>query len=349
MNESEYIKRCLQLAAQGREKAAPNPMVGAVIVRNGKIIGEGYHTECGFAHAEVEAIQSVADQSLLKDSTMYVSLEPCSHFGKTPPCAKLIIEKEIPRVVIGTLDPFPAVSGNGVRMLQEAGVEVKVGVLEEECRILNKAFFCYLENKRPYIVLKWAQTKDGFIDKIRAKGEKPHPTPISNELTRCHVHKLRSEVQSILVGTNTAINDNPSLTVRFWSGNNPTRLLLDRSLRVPEDSVLFDGNVPTLVFTEKEKENKQNCEYVKIGFDRNPIFEIVEQLYERCIQSLLVEGGSQLLQSFIDNDLWDEIQIEVADVTFGSGVAAPHFDAKPDSVERVCNSEMYHFTRQTSL
>lgn len=345
MNETEYIKRCLQLAAQGREKTAPNPMVGAVIVRNGKIIGEGYHTECGFAHAEVEAIRSVADQSLLKEATMYVSLEPCSHFGKTPPCAKLIIEKEIPKVVIGSLDPFPAVSGNGVRMLEEAGIEVKVGVLEEECRQLNKAFFCYLEKNRPYIFLKWAQTKDGFIDKIRIEGEKPTPTPISNEMTRCHVHKLRSEVQSILVGTNTAINDNPSLTVRFWSGNHPTRLLLDRSLRVPEDSVIFNGEVPTLVFTEQEKESKPNCEFIKIDGTKNPVFEILEHLYHKGIQSVLVEGGSQLLQSFIDNDLWDEIQIEVADITFGSGTKAPKLDAKPDSIERICNSEMYHFSR----
>ncbi len=342
--EKEYIQRCLQLAAQGREKTAPNPMVGAVIVHNGKIIGEGYHTASGFAHAEVEAINSVADLSLLKESTMYVSLEPCSHFGKTPPCAKLIIEKQIPRVVVGTLDPFPAVSGNGVRMLQEAGINVKVGILEQECRVLNKAFFCHLENKRPYIILKWAQTKDGFIDKVRVAGEKPHPTPISNDMTRSLVHKLRSEVQAILVGTTTAINDNPSLTVRFWSGNNPTRLLLDKSLRVPQDSVLFDGNVPTLVFTEKVQTNKPNCEYIQIDFSKNVISEMIDELYDRCFQSLLVEGGCQLLQSFIDLDLWDEVQVEVADICFGEGTAAPKFKATPDSVERIGTSEMYHYT-----
>ncbi|MDD2797102.1 MAG: bifunctional diaminohydroxyphosphoribosylaminopyrimidine deaminase/5-amino-6-(5-phosphoribosylamino)uracil reductase RibD [Bacteroidales bacterium] len=343
--EEIYIQRCLQLAAQGREKAAPNPMVGAVIVHNGKIIGEGFHTACGFAHAEVEAINSVADHSLLKESTMYVSLEPCSHYGKTPPCAKLIIEKQIPKVVIGTLDPFPAVSGNGVKMLEAAGVNVRVGVNVEECRSLNKAFFCFLEKKRPYIVLKWAQTKDGFIDKIRNEGEKPHPTPISNEMTRTHVHKLRSELQSILVGTNTAINDNPSLTVRFWSGNNPTRLLLDRKLRVPSNSILFNGKVPTLIFTEKEKENSTNCEYVRIDFSNNPVLEILNILYRRNIQSLLVEGGRQLLQSFIDFDLWDEVQVEVADLTFDDGIAAPKFEATPHSTEQICNSMMYHYIR----
>lgn len=343
MTDSIYIQRCLQLAAQGREKAAPNPMVGAVIVHQGKIIGEGYHTACGLAHAEVEAINSVRDHALLKESTMYVSLEPCSHFGKTPPCASLIIEKQIPKVVIGTLDPFPAVSGNGVRMLREANIDVTVGVDEEDCRRLNKAFFCYLEKKRPYIILKWAQTKDGFIDKERTAGEKPQPTPISCELTRSHVHKLRSEVQAILVGTNTAIKDNPSLTVRFWSGNNPTRLLLDRTLRVPEDSVLFDGKVKTIVFTEKQRSNKPNLQYIRIPFERNPVLEIVDELYNQCLPSLLVEGGSQLLQSFIDLDLWDEVQVEVADCEFGSGVHAPRFLAAPSSVEQIGKSVMYHY------
>jgi diaminohydroxyphosphoribosylaminopyrimidine deaminase/5-amino-6-(5-phosphoribosylamino)uracil reductase len=341
--EEIYIERCLQLAAQGREKAAPNPMVGAVIVHNGKIIGEGYHTASGFAHAEVEAINAVSDQSLLPQSTMYVSLEPCSHYGKTPPCAKLIIEKQIPRVVIGTLDSFPAVSGNGVKMLQEAGVDVKVGFLENECRLLNKAFFCYLEKKRPYIILKWAQTKDGFIDKVRIEGEKPHPTPISNEKTRIQVHKLRSEVQSILIGTNTAINDNPSLTVRYWSGNHPTRLVLDRTLRIPKDSIIFDGNVPTLIFTECDASSTPNCEFVKIKFSENLISQILDMLYQRNIQSLLVEGGSKLLQSFIDSGIWDEMQVEVADVLFKDGTKAPLFSNTLERTEKIETSEMYYY------
>jgi len=341
--EEQYMKRCLQLAAHARATASPNPMVGAVIVHNGKIIGEGFHTLCGCAHAEVEAVRSVADEELLKESTMYVSLEPCSHFGKTPPCAKLIIEKKIPRVIIGTYDPFPAVSGRGVKMLQEAGVEVHVGVLESECRALNKAFFCMLEKKRPYIVLKWAQTKDGFIDKKRCKQDAVCPTPISNELTRMHVHKLRSEVQSILVGTNTAVNDNPSLTVRFWTGNHPVRLVLDRQLRIPSDYHLFDQKIPTVVFTEKEGISKPNCEYVWIDFEKDMQKQIVQALYDRKIQSVLVEGGRQLLQSFINANLWDEAQVEVANILFGEGVYAPSICGAADYTEKVLNSEMMYF------
>jgi riboflavin biosynthesis protein RibD len=341
--EEKYMKRCLQLAANAVATAAPNPMVGAVIVHNGKIIGEGYHTLCGCAHAEVEAVRSVKNEELLKESTMYVSLEPCSHFGKTPPCAKLIIEKKIPRVIIGTYDPFPAVSGRGVKMLQEAGVEVHVGVLEDECRELNKAFFCFLEKKRPYIVLKWAQTRDAFIDKKRCEKDAVCPTPISNELTRMHVHKLRSEVQSILVGTNTAINDNPSLTVRFWTGNHPVRLVLDRQLRIPSDYHLFDGKISTLVFTEKEYPSKSGCEYVKIDFEKEMLQQIIQVLYGHKIQSVLVEGGRQLLQAFINANLWDEAQVEVADICFGEGVYAPSICGAADYTEKVLSSEMMYF------
>lgn len=341
--EDKYMKRCLQLAANARATAAPNPMVGAVIVHNGKIIGEGFHTLCGCAHAEVEAVRSVLNEELLKDSTMYVSLEPCSHFGKTPPCAKLIIEKKIPRVVIGTYDPFPAVSGRGVKMLKDAGIEVHVGVLESECRELNKAFFCYLEKKRPYIVLKWAQTRDAFIDKKRSEQDAVCPTPISNELTRMHVHKLRSEVKSILVGTNTAINDNPSLTVRFWTGDHPVRLVLDRQLRIPQEYNLFDQKISTIVFTEKEKESKQNCKYEQIDFDKDMLNQILQALYHRKIQSVLVEGGRLLLQAFINANLWDEAQVEVADIHFGEGVYAPSICGAADYTEKVLSSEMMYF------
>lgn len=341
--EDKYMKRCLQLAANARATAAPNPMVGAVIVHNGKIIGEGFHTLCGCAHAEVEAVRSVLNEELLKDSTMYVSLEPCSHFGKTPPCAKLIIEKKIPRVVIGTYDPFPAVSGRGVKMLKDAGIEVHVGALESECRELNKAFFCYLEKKRPYIVLKWAQTRDAFIDKKRSEQDAVCPTPISNELTRMHVHKLRSEVKSILVGTNTAINDNPSLTVRSWTGDHPVRLVLDRQLRIPQEYNLFDQKISTIVFTEKEQESKQNCEYEQIDFDKDMLNQILQALYHRKIQSVLVEGGRQLLQAFINANLWDEAQVEVADIHFGEGVYAPSICGAADYTEKVLSSEMMYF------
>ncbi len=341
--EEKYLWRCLQLAAHARGTAAPNPMVGAVIVHNGKIIGEGYHTFCGCAHAEVEAIRSVKNQELLKESTIYVSLEPCSHYGKTPPCAKLIIEKQIPRVVVGTYDPFPAVSGRGVKMIREAGRDVYVGVLEDECRELNKHFFCFLERKRPYIVLKWAQTRDGFIDKARDAESAPCPTPISNELTRMHVHKLRSEVKSILVGTNTAIKDNPSLTVRYWSGDHPVRLVLDRQLRIPSHYHLFDGSVPTLIFTEKEAESRYHCEYIRVNFTNKLLEQILETLYNRKIQSVLVEGGRQLLQAFINENLWDEAQVEVADICFGTGVYAPSICGAAESSEKVLNSEMQYF------
>ncbi len=341
--ENIYMLRCLQLAAHARETAAPNPMVGAVIVHNGKIIGEGYHTLYGCPHAEVEAIRSVENQELLKDSTMYVSLEPCSHYGKTPPCAKLIIEKQIPRVVVGTYDPFPAVSGRGVKMLRDAGVEVYVGVLENECRELNKHFFCFLERKRPYIVLKWAQTRDGFIDKARDADSTPCPTPISNEFTRMHVHKLRSEVKSILVGTNTAIKDNPSLTVRYWKGDHPVRLVLDRQLRIPAHYHLLDGSVPTLIFTEIKAESHPNCEYIQVDFSNNLLKQILDVLYNRKIQSVLVEGGRQLLQTFINENLWDEAQVEVADLSFGSGVYAPSICGAPDRTEKVLTSEIQYF------
>jgi len=340
-----YMKRCLQLASLARAKAAPNPMVGAVIVHNGRVIGEGYHTICGSAHAEVEAVRAVADDSLLKESTLYVSLEPCSHFGKTPPCAALIIEKKIPRVVVGTLDPFPAVSGRGVGMLQDAGIEVEVGVLEEECRELNKSFFCFQENKRPYIILKWAQSKDGFIDKNREAVENPLPTQISNELTRMHVHKLRSEVQSILVGTNTAIKDNPSLTVRFWSGNNPLRLVVDRNLRIPSDFNLLMGDVHTLVFTHTATRSNGRCEYISLKSKQTMTDQIMEVLYRRKIQSVLIEGGSQLLQSFIDAGMWDEVQVEVANIALGDGVPAPCLKAALYKTEKVGSSELLNYRR----
>lgn len=338
-----YMKRCLQLAAMGKSTTAPNPMVGSVIVYQGKIIGEGYHTAYGLPHAEVEAIASVKNQELLKESTIYVNLEPCSHYGKTPPCASLIIQKQIPRVVIGTYDPFPAVSGNGVRMLQEAGINVTVGLLEAECRELNHSFFCYLEKKRPYVVLKWAQTKDGFIDKVRDEHAIAAPTPISGTLSQMMVHKLRSEIQSILVGTNTAINDNPSLTVRNWKGRNPLRLVIDRSDKIPLDYKLFVDGIPTVVYHYGGPLKQNSVEYVSLDSSKEILEQVLEDLYRRKVQSVLVEGGCFVLQKFIDSNFWDEAQVEISDVVFGNGISAPVLNSLEEFSYKVGCSNMQLF------
>ncbi|MFV0419062.1 MAG: bifunctional diaminohydroxyphosphoribosylaminopyrimidine deaminase/5-amino-6-(5-phosphoribosylamino)uracil reductase RibD [Dysgonomonas sp.] len=325
--DEKYMYRCLQLAKNGKGFVSPNPMVGAVVVHNGKVIGEGYHRQYGKAHAEVNAINSVMDKSLLKESVIYVSLEPCSHHGKTPPCAQLIIDSQIPRVVVACLDPYPAVAGRGIRMLQEAGIDVTVGVLEREAWSLNREFFTAQTENRPYIYLKWAQTQDGFIDKERKKGETPKPTPISNDFSRILVHKKRSEVSAIMIGTNTAINDNPSLTTRYWYGKNPIRIILDRQGRIPSDYTIFDGKVETIVFTEKnDMESAENVTYIHIAFDDALFQNIFSALRLRKINSVLVEGGCELLQSLIDRHLWDEAYIETSSVVFEGGVRAPVVD-----------------------
>jgi len=322
--DEKYMSRCIQLAKNGLCNTPPNPMVGAVIVYKDKIIGEGYHVRCGEGHAEVNAIASVKDETLLRDATIYVSLEPCSHYGKTPPCADLIIRKGIPRVVVGCVDPFPLVSGRGIRKLQDAGIDVKVGVLEDECRGLVKRFVTFNLQKRPYITLKWAQSSDGFLDVIRQEGR---PVKLSSPLTSAYVHKLRAEHQAILVGRNTALLDNPSLTVRDWYGKNPLRLVIDRNLSLPSSLHLFDGSTPTWVFTSVPKESVANLTYVSLDFDRNILPQLMQALYEAKVQSLLVEGGSRLLQSFLDAGLWDEIYAEHTPVPLGRGVLAPSVPA----------------------
>lgn len=320
--DRKYMSRCIALARGGAGSVAPNPMVGAVIVHKGKIIGEGFHRKYGEAHAEVNAIASVRDESLLREATLYVSLEPCSHYGKTPPCAELIVGKRIPRVVVGCLDPFPEVSGRGVRMLREAGVEVVTGVMEEEARELNRAFMTFQEKKRPYICLKWAQSADGFIDKLRTSPEEP-AVMLSSPKTRRMVHRLRSEVAAIMVGTQTALLDNPSLTVRHWVGDSPVRVVLDRTLRIPSHYHLLDGSVKTLLFTEKEAVSRENVEYVTIDFNRSVLPQVMHELYVRGLNSLLVEGGAMLLNSFINEGLWDSILVETAPISLVSGVRAP--------------------------
>ncbi|MDR2146552.1 MAG: bifunctional diaminohydroxyphosphoribosylaminopyrimidine deaminase/5-amino-6-(5-phosphoribosylamino)uracil reductase RibD [Tannerella sp.] len=314
-----FMNRCLDLAKGGKGLAAPNPMVGAVIVHGDRIIGEGFHHCYGEAHAEVNAIRSVReeDRVLLKNSTLYVSLEPCSHYGKTPPCAELIIRTGIPRVVLACLDPYHKVSGRGVKMLQDANIEVVTGTMEQQALELNRYYMTVHQQKRPYIILKWAQSEDGFLDKIRT-GVSEKPVQLSSPVSQIMLHKLRSENQAIMVGTNTAILDNPSLTVRHWIGKSPLRILIDRDLKVPAGYHLLDGTTPTLVITGKEAVNQTNIEYVHVA----DLPDLMKLLYARNINSLLVEGGATLHRSFINADLWDEIMVETVPKALGSGVKA---------------------------
>jgi len=320
--DEKYMTRCLELARHGTGKVSPNPMVGSVIVYKDKIIGEGYHRLYGDAHAEVNAIASVKDISLLKESTLYVNLEPCSHYGKTPPCSELIIRKQIPRVVIGCTDPYPEVSGRGVRMLQEAGIEVITGVMKEEAYTLNKVFMTNQLLKRPYVYLKWAQSADGFMDKIRNYFFDKQVILSSPDMLQ-QVHKKRAEVSAIMVGTNTALSDNPSLTVRDWAGASPVRVVLDRNLVIPTFYHLMDSRRQTLVFTQKTQKNRTNIEYITIDYTEDVLPQVLSHLYSRQLCSLLVEGGAYLLNHFLQEGLWDEIQIETTEQLLGDGIAAP--------------------------
>lgn len=318
-NDIKFMRRCLQLARCGEAGAPPNPMVGAVIACDGRIIGEGYHRRCGGPHAEVNAINSVKERDLLSRSTIYVSLEPCAHYGKTPPCADLIIETGIRRVVIGCTDPFAKVNGLGIKKLREAGCEVQVGVLEQECRELNRRFFTFHEKHRPWIILKWAQSNDGFIGKDER-------VILSNALTQTLVHRLRARSGAILVGTNTALQDNPTLTTRLWPGPNPLRLTIDRRGILPPTLHLKDNSTPTVIYSHESIE------------------EILADLYARGIQSLLVEGGAKLLQSFIDKGLWDEARIETAPLCLGQGTKAPTLkDEQPESKQNIGGHIIQHY------
>lgn len=326
----KYIKRCIELAKNGLGTTYPNPMVGSVIVLNNIIIGEGWHKKAGDPHAEVNAINSVKDSTLLKDATIYVSLEPCSHFGKTPPCANLIVASGIKNVVIGIVDFNSKVSGRGVQYLKDNGCKVTVGVLEEECHILNKRFFTFHTKRRPFVILKWAVTKDGFIDKLRDATSENTPNWISNEYSQQYVHKMRAEEQAILVGTNTALNDNPTLNVRTWTGNNPIRVVLDRTLKIPTNYNLMSDGIKTIVFSEvKHAEDLfGNVIYECINFNNKVPEQICEVLYNYEIQSVIIEGGKQTLQSFIDANLWDEAYVFVGNVSFNQGLPAPELQER---------------------
>lgn len=325
----KYIKRCIHLAENGLGTTSPNPMVGSVIVHNNKIIGEGWHRKAGEPHAEVNAINSVKDKSLLKKAIIYVSLEPCSHYGKTPPCSDLIIASGIKKIVIGSIDPFPAVAGKGIKKLMDAGCEVLLGILDAECNALNKRFFTFHKLQRPYIILKWAQSIDGFLAPISSEESKRAPVWITNKYSQQLVHKWRSEESAILVGTNTAILDNPKLNTRLWEGNNPIRVLLDQHLKLTKDSALLDETIKTLVICEEEAKEKnarissENLIFETIDFNKDITTEICKVLHKHTIQSLIIEGGAKTLQSFIDADLWDEARIFTGDAHFKNGIKAP--------------------------
>jgi len=312
----KYMKRCIELAQQGLGTTYPNPMVGSIIVYNNQIIGEGWHYQAGMPHAEVNAIQSVKDQSLLPKATIYVSLEPCSHYGKTPPCSDLIIEKGIKKVVIGTVDPFAKVSGSGIKKLMNAGCEIVVGVLEKECQELNKRFFTFHKQKRPYIILKWAQTANDFIAPKTQKEKKP--VWITNTYSRQLVHKWRVEEQAILVGNQTVIKDNPQLTARDWIGKHPLRVIIDPSGKIPNTSKVLDQTVQTLIITAKKhrKEDKDRVTYETLDTNLDTVQQICEILHKYNIQSVIIEGGTRTLQSFIDKKLWDEARIFTGTTTF---------------------------------
>ena len=318
--DEEYMRRALQLARQGAGHTSPNPMVGAVIVApDGTIVGEGWHRKCGEGHAEVNAVASVSDVNLLKDCTIYVTLEPCSHYGKTPPCARLIIERGIRHVVVGCLDPFVKVSGRGVAMLRDAGIEVEVGVLEQECRELNKRFMTAHTAGRPWVQLKWAQTADGYIALPPDAGE--NPLRMSTPVTMRLMHRQRSLCDAIVVGANTARIDNPSLTTRYWPGNSPLRVVLSQNLSLPDDLKLFTDGLPTIVYNGVKSETAGAVEYVKMDTVNPQTW--LEDLYRRGVTSVMVEGGTQVLQHMINAQKWDEARIETSPRRVGQGVAAP--------------------------
>lgn len=349
--DETYMRRCLDIAACGKGFTAPNPMVGAVVVCDGKIIGEGFHARCGGPHAEVEAIRSVRRPELLERSTLYVSLEPCCHYGKTPPCTELILEHRIPRVVVACVDANPSVGGKGIARLRENGCELRVGVLEKEARALNRRFFTFQEKKRPYILLKWAQTLDGFMDIDRSGDKAASSYWITNEEMRYRVHAWRAEEAAVMVGANTVLNDNPQLNLRYAAGQQPLRIALFGRLPAERGAYrLFDRSQPTLVFNTEYGAEEENLTFVKIpDFGASPaaaarqdlsardpeLAFILDELYRRQVQSVMVEGGRRLLDRFIASGLWDEARVLIGNRTFGRGLPAPVLPQSADVTEQV--------------
>lgn len=315
------MKRCIELAENGLGMTYPNPVVGCVIVRNGRIISEGWHQKAGEAHAEVNAVNKIKDKEILKECEIYVSLEPCSHFGKTPPCSDMIVRYGFKRVIVGISDPNSKVNGQGIERMRDAGIEVKVGVLENECAELNKRFFCFHQNKRPYIILKWAQTADGFM-----AAENHVQKWITNQYSKQLVHLWRSQEQSVLVGYNTAKIDNPQLNLRLWSGNQPVRAVIDRDLCLDSKLHLFDGSQQTIIFSDKEDSSRPDV--IQLKFDENLEESILEELYKSGLQSVIIEGGRKTLDRFISNGLWDEARIFSSSENWVSGIKAPLINGK---------------------
>lgn len=358
-----YIKRCLQLAKNGLGTTRPNPMVGAILVYNNTIIGEGFTSPYGGPHAEVNAINSVKDKSLLSKSTLYVTLEPCSHYGKTPPCSDLIVECKIPEIIIGCIDDNPEVAGKGIERLKAAGCKVNVGVLEKECKAHHKRFFTFHNKKQPYIILKWAETNDGFI--APKTKDKQEPLWITNQYSRQLVHKWRAEEQAILVGTNTVLEDNPSLTVRDWTGKNPIRVVLDRRLKLGASLSVFREESDTIIISDNNDifpeidENQKgwsinppigrgiSATYIKIDWVKSIHIakQICESLIRLGINSIIIEGGAKTLQTFIDENLWDEARVFTGDCNFNEGVKAPYFKGKLVSQTKIINDTLKIYRR----
>ncbi len=338
--EENFMRRAVELARLGAGAVSTNPMVGAVIVFNGKIIGEGYHKKFGTFHAEVNAVNSVKNPELLSKSEIYVTLEPCAHFGKTPPCADLIIEKGLKKVYVGCLDPFSKVDGKGIEKLKKAGIEVVTGVLERECQELNVRFFTFVNLKRPYVILKWAQSLDGYIDKDFS------PFMISNPLTKVLNHKWRSQEDAVLIGTTTAQRDNPQLNNRLYSGKNPVRVVLDRNLRLDKKLNIFDGSQQTVVLTEHEVENDlSKTVFVKIDFNKDLAHNILNVLYEMNLQSVIIEGGKMTHELFLQSGLWDEIRIFQSDKMLYNGTKAAEFCGKLKEKTKIGDNELLIFKK----
>jgi diaminohydroxyphosphoribosylaminopyrimidine deaminase / 5-amino-6-(5-phosphoribosylamino)uracil reductase len=326
-----FMQRALELAALGRGLVSPNPMVGCVVVHNGVIIGEGYHQKYGSSHAEVNAIEAVEEKALLKESTVYVNLEPCSHVGKTPPCADMLIRHHVKKVVISNLDSNPLVAGEGIKKLREAGIEVITGVLEKQGKEFNKRFFTYIEKQRPYIILKWAETADGFVAR-----ENFDSKWISNEHSRQLVHKWRTEEDAVLVGSKTAVHDNPQLNVRDWTGRNPVRIVIDRFLKLSERLHLFDRSQKTICYNVLKHEEHPNLNLIRLD-EGDFLNALVQDLFKQKIQSIIIEGGTHTLSKFIESNLWDEARTFVSPKTFQKGIQAPILQAKLISQEFIVN------------
>lgn len=336
------MQRCLELAQKGIGTTRPNPSVGAVLVVDNKIIGEGFTSPYGGPHAEVNAIRSVEKQEELKKATLYVTLEPCSHHGKTPPCSDLIIEKGIPKVVIGCLDTNSLVSGKGIQRLKDARVEVLTGVLENECKDHHRRFFTFHNKKRPYILLKWAESADGFI--APQHRESRSPVWITNEVSRQLVHQWRAEEHGILVGTNTVLQDNPKLNVRSVEGENPVRIVIDRSLKIKDDSHVYDRSVKTIFITERDQKNSEGIILEQVDFNKPLASQVCNILHQHNIQSIIVEGGSQTLQSFIDENLWDEARVFIGDLLFKDGVKSPVFNKEVKQSRYIQSDQLNIYT-----